>query len=254
VLSSCLIQKGYFANPPNVNCFENENEKNLKLSQGLNHFETQSNIAINKNIGISTCIYGGFKGQYGAEIAGIIYKKLNEKKYFETQIGYGYFNNKSMTNGYSNTMFTIASYNIKATYHKMFIQPTFFITTKSLNFGLTIKINAVYFDKYHSYYNYKDFPDEQDIVHERFSTTEFKNKWDFVYEPVITIQYKGIIYMQFSGIFSRNRYESLVYGKSYLYYKPTLTTNSAIINIDNRPQHATVLFTVGHEFKFKKKK
>jgi hypothetical protein len=43
IFASCssLIQKSYFVNPPNVNCFQSEKEKNIKFSQGINHFEVQ---------------------------------------------------------------------------------------------------------------------------------------------------------------------------------------------------------------------
>lgn len=261
IFASCspLIQKAYFANPPNVNCFQSEKEKNLKLSQGLNHFEIQSNIAFNKNIGLSTGLYGGFRGQYGAEIAGIFYNKFNDKNYFETQVGYGYFNNKSKVAG-QETFFVMPMHNINTTYHKIFIQPTYFITTKRINFGIAIKLNAVYYDKYHYYY--KKLTDVSDADHTFktyiSSTADYRNKWNIVYEPVITVQFRDI-YIQFSGIFSNNNFYSTKYEEVYRLheYNDTweyLLVSKKEVGLTRLPQHVHLLFTVGHKFTYKKKK
>ena len=254
IFNSCTVlnQKAYFANPPNVNCFQTEKEKNLKLSQGLNHFEAQSNIAFNKNIGISTGLYGGFKGQYGVEIAGIIYNKFNDNNYFESQIGYSYFINKSKESG-GEMFIVIPGQDINTKYHKIFIQPTYFLTSKHINIGIAIKLNAVYFEKYHYYYDYHFYPEDDDYVSHHFFTADFNHKWNFVCEPTINIQLnRAKLYFQISGIFSNKIYDFQTYSGYSRHEGPI--SNIAESGKAKNPQHVNFLFTIGHIFKYKKKK
>lgn len=264
--NSCTVlnQKAYFANPPNVNCFQNEKDKNLKLSLFLNHTEAQSNIAFNKNLGLSAGLYGGFRGQYGAEVASILYNKFNDKNYFETQIGYGYFNNKTKFAG-SEAMshvfwFAIAPmHNIYTKYHKMFIQPTYFYKTKHVNYGITIKLNAIYFTQYHYYY--KKLTDitnpDLDPIYKTYtsSTLDFKDKWNFTCEPVLTFQIMDIIYLQLSSIISNLNYKSDSYNETFRLYGASYDLVSKNYNGKIKlQQYINILFTVGHTFKFKQKK
>jgi len=267
ILNSCkfLNHTAYFASPPNVNCFNSEKEKNLKLSLSSNHIETQSNIAFNKNIGLSAGLYGGFHGQYGGEIASILYKNFNDKKYFETQIGYGYFNNKTKYAGNEfmsyDFWFTIApEHKIHTKYHKIFIQPTCFYKTKHVNYGITMKINAIYFTQYHYYYKkLTDWTNREEDPNFRTYTTstlDFTNKWNIVCEPVLTIQFKDVVYVQFSGIISNMNYESPAYSEYYRSYHDgpyELISNKEFGQMRLR-QHVCILFTVGHIFNFKKNK
>jgi hypothetical protein len=128
-LTSCslMYQKGYFVTPPNVNCFHEEKEKNIKASIFLNHYELQSNVALSKHAGLSASFNGGFRGQYGAELGGIYYNIINHRNYFELQGGYGYYSNyikvpyKTLTplSGERGTYFTNKS---ETRYHKIFVQ------------------------------------------------------------------------------------------------------------------------------------
>ena len=261
IFTSCSAfrQTAYFANPPNVNCFQNEKEKNLKVSIGpFDHVESQSNIAFNKNIGMSASIYGGFKGQYGGELAGIFYSKINSKNYFETQVGCGYFKNKSIQHKlYSFGDFgEISRFEFISNYSKIFIQPTYFYTTKWVNFGFTLKLNAVYFDKYHYYFKKLAKVSDSDYTYKSYDVTiaDFNDKWDIIYEPVITIQVNGIIFVQLSGIFSNNIFNSTVYYEKYGKhdnYQNILWKSE--VGTDRSPQHVKFLITVGHLFLFNKK-
>lgn len=265
IFNSCkfLNHTAYFANPPNVNCFKSEKEKNLKFSIAINHFETQSNISFNKNIGMSAGLYGGFHGQYGAEIASIFYNKFNDINYFETQIGYGYFNNKTKFAGSEfmsyDFWFTIApEHNIHTKYHKIFIQPTYFYKTKHVNYGLTIKINAVYFTQYHYYY--KKLTDwtnrEEDPFYKTYttSTLDFTDKWNIVFEPVLTFQIGSSLHLQLSSIISNINYESDTYNETYKFHGVSNLDSKKYIGKTNLRQHLSILFTVGHTFRYKKKK
>ena len=267
ILNSCkfLNHTAYFASPPNVNCFNSEKEKNLKLSLSLNHNETQSNIAFGKNIGVSAGLYGGFHGQYGGEIASLLYNKFNDNKYFETQIGYGYFNNKTKYAGNEfmsyDFWFTIApAHNIYTKYHKIFIQPTYFYKTKHINYGITIKLNAVYFTQYHYYY--KKLTDwtnrEEDPYFKTYttSTLDFTDKWNIVCEPVLTFQFFDNINLQLSGIISNINYESPKYSEEYRsrHSGPFELISTKEIGTTRLRQHVSILFTIGYTFKLKKKK
>jgi len=266
ILNSCkfLNHTAYFASPPNVNCFNSEKDKNLKVSLSSNHFESQSNIAFSKHIGVSTGLYGGFHGQYGAEIASIFYNRFSDKKYFETQIGYGYFNNKTKfagneTMGYAFWFAIAPAHNIHTKYHKLFIQPTYFYVTKHVNFGITIKLNAIYFTQYHYYY--KKLTDwsnpDDDPIYKTYttSTLDFTNKWNILCEPVLTVQFKNVVYVQFSGIISNMNYESPTSFEEYRVYggSTELISNKEYGHTRLR-QHVSILLTVGHIFNFKKKK
>lgn len=266
LFNSCrfLNQTAYFASPPNVNCFNSEKEKNLNVSLSLNHFESQSNIAFGKHIGISAGLYGGFHGQYGGEIASILYNKINDKNYFETQIGYGYFNNKTKFAGieimYYNFSPSIAPmHNILTKYHKIFIQPTYFYKTKHVNYGITIKLNAVYFTQYHYYY--KKLTDwtnrEENPFYKTYttSTLDFTDKWNIVFEPVLTFQMGSNLYLQLSSIISNINYESDAYNETYKFHGVSNDLDSKkYIGKTNLRQHLSILFTIGHTFRLKKKK
>ncbi len=267
ILNSCkfLNHTAYFANPPNVNCFNTEKEKNLKVSLSSNHFESQSNIAFSKHIGMSTGIYGGFHGQYGAEIASTLYNRFNDNKYFETQIGYGYFNNKTKYAGnefmaYNFSFAVVPEHNIHTIYHKIFIQPTYFYEAKHVNFGITIKLNAIYFTQYHYYYKkLTDWTNREEDPHFKTYTTstlDFANKWNIVCEPVLTVQFKDVVYVQFSGIISNMNYESPTYSEKYRTYhgSPYELISNKEFGQTRLRQHVNILFTVGHIFNFKKKK
>jgi len=254
-LSSCSVffQRGYVATSPNVNCFETEKEKNFKLSAFINHFEGQTNLAFSKHFGLSAAVNGGFRGQIGADIAGIYYNKFNDKNYFEVQCGYGYYNNYEKIHSMAWSLFagergTYFSNNSATRYHKIFVQPSYFLTWDKVNLGFALKLSANYFDKYHYYscvtkqdYEYDDY----------YYTADFRYKWGLVIEPAIKLELKRILFFQLSGIFSSNV-------QSFQAYHDYTSHEGHLINRYNdymvkSPQHISFVFTIGHEFKFGKK-
>ncbi|HNW76119.1 MAG TPA: hypothetical protein PKJ28_04465 [Bacteroidales bacterium] len=87
ILTSCsaVLQKAYLETSPNLNRFTREKEKNVKASLFVNHYEVQSNVALSPHLGVSAGINGGFKHQFGGEVAGIFYEDFTDKFYFEVQ-------------------------------------------------------------------------------------------------------------------------------------------------------------------------
>ncbi len=259
LLSSCsmMFQRAYIASAPNINYFEKENEKNLKLTLFLNHYEAQSNFALSKNIGLYTGINGGFRKQIGCEIAGIYYKKLNDKNYFETQAGYGYFSNTSTITDLPWDMGAMIEhgtwYSMKSNtiYHKFFIQPTYIYNLNSVNYGFAIKLSANYFDKYYYYHCFSENPEDNFITYDTYSTGDFQHKWSFACEPSYRVQYNSKLYLQLSGIIISNFGNSqLIHGR----FDHSQLTDEKVIGISRNPQHLYFLFTIGYEIKFGKKK
>ncbi len=219
-----------------------------------NHYEVQSNFVLVKNFGLSAGFNGGFKGQLGGELAGIYYKQFNEKNYFEVQYGYGFFYNKtripymawSFLAGERGTWY---SSNSDTRYHKIFVQPTYIITKKKVNFGFAVKISANYFDKYY-YYRCKT---EQDYTYlDHYSNVDFRYKWGFVFEPAFRIQFKDKLFLQLSGVLSNNIHKYPAYW-SYTGHEGGIIDEGQN-GFVHTPQHINFLFTIGYEIKFGKKK
>lgn len=263
-LSSCTIQKAYIVNPPNVNCFQFEKEKNLKVAINNLSLNTQFNVALNKMFGLSSSLYGGFGHFYsnsgfgGLEIGGIFYKYLTNKKYFELQAGYGFCSNKLETGwptdpfsflGLHGTSFDCET---NTNYHKLYLQPVFYYIGKKTSIGFALKFNTVYYNKY--YYKFNQLLDDgdgegSDGREEREGTIAFNDKYGFVYEPVINIKFGSVFFIQFAGAISNN----IVSGKAYEYLNGRLSTSQGEFTFSN-PQHTYFKINAGLEFKLGKNK
>ena len=86
IFTSCsvVLQKAYLATSPNLNHFTREKEKNVKASLFLNHYDIQSNCALSRHLGVSAGINGGFKNQFGGELAGVYYENFTDKWIFRS--------------------------------------------------------------------------------------------------------------------------------------------------------------------------
>jgi hypothetical protein len=259
LLSSCsaIIQKAYVATSPNLNCFEREKEKNLKLSLFVNHYEVQSNYVLSKTFGLYAGINGCFTKIFGGEIAGIYYKNFNDKNYFEIQGGYGYFTNQSNILNMAWDLGALIEYgkhfsqNSNTSYHKIYIQPAFFYRLKKVNWGFAIKISANYFDKYHYDYSLKDDSDGDYSATVTYSNSDFHYKWGLSLEPAIRVQFKSKLFLQLSAILTSNINNAPVY---YGHYSYGHVINAQVSGQASNPQHIYFVATIGYEIKFGKKK
>jgi len=270
LLSACDAQRAFIVNPPNVNCFKYEKEKNLKFAiNGLN-LNVQQNSILNNKFGLASILYGGMSydrsyyhqskmsGFYlGAELGGIYYKYFTHHKYFEIQSGYGYCNNQIYR--YRPDPFTAVGLhgtyyecNSNTDYHKLYLQPAFFFIGNKMSIGFASKLNLVYFNKYdYSFTNQLD--DGNDGYTSRAGIkgqSSFSNKFCFVYEPVINIKFGKIFYIQFVGALANNVYTGTSY--DYIdghnpYFNPTFHTF-------HNPQYSYVKMNIGFEFKLGKGK
>ena len=256
-MTSCsyVFQRPYIATSPNVNCFEREKEKNLKVSIFVNHFDVQSNMALNKNFGLSAGLNGAFRGQIGGELAGISYKHISERNYVEIQYGYGFFHNKSTITNMPWDPGALIEYglwlsrDINADYHKIFIQPTYFLNTARVSVGFAIKLSANYFDRYHYFYSVRDDSKGDYNYTLTHTTSDFRYKWSFVVEPAVKIEFNHRFFMQVSTLFSTNSCNSTLYNTTYVNRSIRQETYSESAN----PQHISFLFSIGYEFRFGKK-
>lgn len=259
LLSSCtaVIQKAYVATSPNLNCFEREKEKNLKLSLFVNHYEIQSNFVLTKTFGLYAGINGCFTDIFGGEIAGIYYRNFNAKKYFEIQGGYGYFSDRSNIKNmpldfgarieygkhfsqYSNTL-----------YHKIYLQPAFFYRFKNVNLGFALKISANYFDKYQYDYILVDDSHGDYNATAKYGISNFRYKWGLAFEPAVRVQFKSKIFLQLSAILTSAINHTPVYDGQYSFGHVTNSQESGQVS---NPQHINFIATIGYEIKFGKKK
>ncbi len=263
-LSSCTIQKAYIVNSPNVNCFKYEKEKNLKFAINNLSLNAQTNLALNNKFGLSASLYGGIgdlhaeSGFGGAEIGGIYYKYLSNSKYFELQGGYGYCYNKIdtwwptdpfMFVGLHGTSYSCIS---NTNYHKLYLQPTFFLVGKKASLGFALKCNTIYFNKY--YFEFCNKLDDgagegSDGKREREGITSFNNKYGFMFEPVINFKLGQVFFIQFVGALSNN----IDTGKAYEYINNRPTNPFTEYSFSN-PQHTYFKINVGFEFKLGKDK
>src|ERR1035437_7601040 len=153
LLSSCsvTIQKAYVGTSPNMNCFEREKEKNVKLSLFINHYEIQSNFVLSKSFGLYAGFNGCYTNTFGGEIAGIYYRNFNDRNYFEIQGGYGYYTGQLDIEHMPWNFGALIEYGehfsqkSNALYHKIFLQPAFFYKSEKVNWGFALKISANYF-------------------------------------------------------------------------------------------------------------
>jgi len=251
------MQRAYIATSPNLNCFERKNEKNLNFSFFINHYEIQSNFVLTKKIGLSAVLNGGFRNQFGGEIAGIYYKNFNDSSYFEIQSGYGYFTNRSEISNMPWDPAGMIAYgqhfsrNINTIYHKVFIQPTYFYRLKKVKFGFAVKLGANYFDRYHYDYSIRDDSQGDSPYIKTFSSSDFRYKWGLSVEPAVKVQFNSKFFLQWSMLFTSNIASSPVYTGHYEY-----GSSNDVHETDKltNPQHLYFIFTLGYELKFGKKK
>ncbi len=259
LLSSCsaTIQKAYVGTSPNLNCFEREKEKNLKVSLFVNHYEIQSNYVLSKTFGLYAGINGCFTKIFGGEIAGIYYRNFNAKKYFEIQGGYGYFTDQSNIEHMAWDFGALIEYgkhfsqNSNTFYHKIYLQPAFFYRLKKVNLGFALKISANYFDKYHYDYSLIDDSDGDYNATITYSNSDFRYKWGLALEPAIRVQFNSKLFLQLSAIFTSAINNSPVY---YGHYTLGHVTNTQVSDQVSNPQHIYFVATIGYEIKFGKKK
>jgi len=254
LLSSCdpqFIQKTYIVNSPNVNCFQNENEKNIKLTGSGHQVEVQSDIALTNKYGIAATLFaGGWNPlQYGGEIGGIYFKSTPDDKFhYELQAGYGYFKDRSdIYRDLSPSYMTYKNWyrqNVNTNYHKLYIQPTAFIVKKWFKIGLSAKINAVYYTDYNFHYEKEEQDQNSDVFY--ISDSQFKNKLGFVFEPVLTIKIGKIFYIQAVKPFSTRICNSQLLKNWNVYSE----NDGSLKN----PQVLSLLLNVGMEFKLEKRK
>lgn len=253
--NSIFYQETYFVNSPNVNCFDDEKEKNLKLTASFHQFELQSNLALTDKFGVAATLFtgGGNPIDFGGELGGIYYKKLTDYFYFQTQIGYGYFD---ITNKRDIMPLFIVAHKswlreeIDDNYHKIYFQPDFFFTTDKFNIGLSAKFNWVYFSDY--YYKMEtETENDYGVSYGNdfsLSIADFHNKRFFVIEPSLMLKLKNGIYFQLTSAFSKPTFTSDVYDKlGSLPYR--LTTTKL-----HHPMHTQFVFNIGFEFKLGRKK
>jgi hypothetical protein len=255
IFSACspIVQRGYVASSLNMNHFDRDNEKNLKISLFANHYELQSNFALTKKFGLSAGINGSFRGQLGGELGGIYYKKFNDKNYFEIQYGYGYFNNKtkihmamSLFAGEHGTWYHS---NSDVSYHKIFLQPTYFISTEKVDVGFALKISGNYYDRFY-YYSRKTIQD--DVDENFYHTTDFRYKWNLLFEPAVRLHFNKKFFIQLSGIFSNHMLSSPTYHSVTGHQGGTMFLDQT--GTVKSPDHVNFVFTMGYEIKFGKKK
>ena len=246
------MQRAYIATSPNLNCFEKKHEKNLNMSLFLNHYEIQSNYVLSKTFGLAAGINGGFRNQFGGEIAGIYYKNFNDTNYFEIQCGYGYFNNQSQISNMPWDPAGMIAYgqhfsrNINTTYHKVFIQPTYFYRLKKVKFGFALKIGANYFDRYHYDYSIRDDSHGDGPYIKTFSSSDFRYKWGLSFEPAIKVQFNSKLFLQCSMLYTSNIESSPVYSGHYEYGGSFDVHETGKLS---NPAHLYFIFTVGYKIK-----
>ncbi len=259
LLSSCAatIQKAYVASSPNLNCFEREKEKNLKLSLFVNHYEIQSNFVLSKTFGLYAGLNGCFTNIFGGEIAGIYYKNFNAKKYFEIQGGYGYFSDRSNIEHMPFDFGALIEYGkhfsqySNTVYHKIYLQPSFFYRLKNVNLGFALKISANYFDKYQYDYILIDDSEGDYNATAKYCLSNFRYKWGLAFEPAFRVQFKSKLFLQLSAILTSAINHTPVYEGQYFLGQVTHLQESGQVS---NPQHIYFLATIGYEIKFGKKK
>ncbi|HNW98161.1 MAG TPA: hypothetical protein PKK00_07095 [Bacteroidales bacterium] len=244
-----LIQKSYFANPPNAAYFQYEKEKNIKFSGNFSHAQIQSNIILFKHFGLSAGLMGGFY-KHGADIGGVYFTNFSPSGYFELQGGAGFYQDK--TSWVKTLAATGASYQvwfdytIDSKYRKMYAQPSYFFkVNQDIKLGLTLKANYVYFSKYFYEYSRAEYQDQMQIsAPYDYGKADTKNISCFVYEPTLTIQQVKDMkryFIQLSYVYSTNAFTTSAssWGQEYQ---------------SNHPQHADFVIAAGIEFKFGKPK
>jgi hypothetical protein len=170
------------------------------------------------------------------------------------QYGYGFYNNDERIRYMAWSLFagergTYFSNHSDVRYHKIFVQPTYFICGKKLKWGFALKLSANYFDNYYFYYckTYQDY-----ISEEFHYTADFRYKWGFAVEPSVKLEFRKPVFLQLSTFYHNNV-------QSFPSYYDAVGHEGGIINSDptgdvKSPQHLSFVFTFGVELKFPKKK
>lgn len=252
-----MVQKAYVGTSPNLNCFDKDEEKNVKFSLFVNHYEIQSNFVLSKTFGLYAGLNGCFSKILGGEVAGIYYRNFNDHAYFEVQGGYGYFSSRSTIENMPLDAGSIVAHgnhfsqNSDTYYQKIYTQPAFFYKLEKVNWGFALKISANYFSKYH--YDYEIYNDTGGDYNSTltYSNSDFRYKWGLGIEPAVRLQFKSKVFLQLSGVFTSTILNTLVYSG---HYSSGQVTNPKVSGQISDPQHVNFVFTIGIELKDRKRK
>lgn len=201
LFSSCfteLVQKAYITNPPNVCLFDSARDLKVRYAANLRYIENQSSFAINDRSGIATSLLIGVPSKIGIELGYVYYKKLNHFSYFELNSGYGYFDTESKVGSDAFPTYSMKKDNfiyfhdIKSEYHKLYVQPSYFLLTRYFDIGLTSRVSLPYFTDYNCQYSLS-VVNKHESGHENYFTfyKHFKNKVGFTIEPMLMFRFKG---------------------------------------------------------------
>ena len=192
---SLLTQKAYLTNTPNVSFFDSSEVTKMKFVGNLRFLENQVSYPLSDKLGIASDLLFGFHTQYGGDLGLVYYKRLGSKHYFEISSGYGYFNAQSSITDPIGSLGGIPGGNyytqdINSIYHKLFTQPSFFITNKRTDYGLTLRVSLPYFTTYNCTYAMTHYSGEYSYAPSDYAAANFKNKLGLTIEPMFTIRFK----------------------------------------------------------------
>lgn len=231
-LTSCLkelMQKAYITNPPNICFFDSTKTTKIKFAGNLKYLENQLSYRLSDKWGISSNLLVGSRKQYGGDLGLVFYKNIKNKNYFELATGYGYFNSQfHMKHSINQSLIFFGPYyyqNINSTYHKLFLQPNYFISNNKNNLGFTLRFSASYFSNYNCTYVVSTYNGEYNNPPSEYSTSKFKNKIGFTFEPMFTIRFKNKKtkpYIQFGMCLATNIISTVdsLKKSNYDYYGP----------------------------------
>lgn len=259
LLTSCLnnlMQKAYITNPPNICFFDTVKTAKIKFVGNFSYIENQFSFNLSKKFGISSNLLLGTRKQYGGDIGLIYYKRFLTNKYFENSIGYGYFNSSNHFKGSVNESLILWGpyyyQNINCAYHKLFFQPSFFITNNKNDIGFTFRVSLPYYKNYYSAYSISPYQGEEKHNPLEYSTLRLNNKLGLTFEPIITIRFKNKNlkpYLQFGmcfsaeNVYSNDSLKNVSNGPQYIHYS----------GMQAFPLHAYFFINYCIEFSLKKK-
>ena len=268
LFSSCfrgLIQKAYVTNPPNVCLFDSAKSTEVKMTGNFRYIENQLSYALTNKWGLQSNLFLGYRQQKGLDLGFVYYKKISDWGYFECATGYGYFNTNSnidegllfggaVLGGYG----TYYSQNINCSYHKLYIQPSFFLVDEDGQVGLTLRASFPYFTKYNCSYDLRDYDGATpELGSTAYGSANIKNKFGFILEPMITIRFNGkrknkSFFVQLGGCISDNTITKLDgYVKDG--YQPNSIRKYTYATINQQfPLHANFFTNYGLEYRFGK--
>jgi len=256
-ITSCyskLIQKAYLTNPPNICLFDSAQATSLKFTGNLRYIENQASYSFSDNWGVATNLFLGYRLQYGGDLGLVFYEKFNNKHYFEISNGYGYFKSYSIIKNRIGSMYGMAGGNfyghhIDCIYHKVFSQPSYFFSKKNIDYGLTLRFSLPYFTNYDCTYDLSPYAGSYWLKPVEYSKVQFKNKWGYTIEPVLTLRVKekkSNKFFQFGMCFSDKMMSTSI--KNNQGYDDWRGPFIEYTSLQTFPLHANFFFNVGIEF------